>query len=224
MASDAQSFIERFFKDFSAGEKVKTLMKYSQLNKLAIKGQIVLVGSSLMEWFPIDELKQSLGIPNIIYNRGIGSFTTSELLGVLDTCVFELEPSKIFINIGSNDMAESGFTVDGLRQNYREIISQIKTRLPACRIFMMAYYPINDLADFGDEFAKTLFANRNNETIRTCNGVVEALAAEMGCDFINVNKGLYNDAGALKPELSVEGLHLWPNAYIEILKELQPYF
>lgn len=38
-----------------------------------------------------------------------------------------------------------------------------------------------------------------------------------------MNTPLYDDKGYLKQEYSLEGLHLWPDAYIEIYKELLEY-
>ncbi len=54
-------------------EQMKSDMRasYAQQNQTAKKGQIVFVGSSLMEIFPIEKMQQSLGLDKLIYNRGI---------------------------------------------------------------------------------------------------------------------------------------------------------
>jgi len=70
--------------------------KYAQQNQTAKKGQIVFVGSSLMEIFPIEKMQQSLGLDKVIYNRGIRATTTADLLTSMDLCIFDLAPSKIF--------------------------------------------------------------------------------------------------------------------------------
>ena len=84
--------------------------KYAENNKKAKKGQIDFVGSSLMEIFPIEKMQRDhdLGLNKIIYNRGVRATTTADLLQHIDTLIFDLVPSKIFINIGSNDV---GFNV-----------------------------------------------------------------------------------------------------------------
>ncbi len=84
--------------------------KYAENNKKAKKGQIDFVGSSLMEFFPIEKMQKDhdLGLNKIIYNRGVRATTTADLLQHTDTLIFDLVPSKIFINIGSNDV---GFNV-----------------------------------------------------------------------------------------------------------------
>ena len=48
--------------------------KYRQLNESAKKGQILFVGSSLMEHFPINEILMSRGLSTVIYNRGISGY------------------------------------------------------------------------------------------------------------------------------------------------------
>lgn len=52
-------------------EKAEKVKKYSILNTLARKGQTVLAGSSLMEFFPVNELQQTLEKQTVIYNRGL---------------------------------------------------------------------------------------------------------------------------------------------------------
>ena len=220
--SQRQAF-EQIIQQFMAREKSNTLEKYRRLNQYVKKGQIVFAGSSLMEHFPIGELKMSLDIPGIIYNRGIGGYTTSELLQVMDICIFDLEPSKLFINIGSNDMAAPGFSIEGLQVNYRQIIKQIRQRLPDCLVTLMAYYPVNETQSIPGIDPAEFFATRNNETIQACNDVVKQLAAKLGCRFVNVNQRLTDPDGRLKSGLTVEGLHMWPDAYVEVLAALKPW-
>lgn len=78
-------------------EKIK---RFERLNKEVVPGQIVCAGSSLMEMFPVEELVREKQIHMTIYNRGVGGFITDELLENIDTCILDLKPSKLFINIG----------------------------------------------------------------------------------------------------------------------------
>lgn len=218
------NYIQGMFKD----EKRKTLEKYTMLNKNVKKNQILFVGSSLMEWFPINEMQLNLGLDKIIYNRGIAGTTTTELLEGIEEQIFKLEPSKIFINIGSNDIGslENGvYDKQKLITNYEEILKQIKERLPKADTYMMAYYPINGKDDFGlgKEEKEKIFATRTNENIKEANKEVEILAEKFGYKFINVNSGLEDSEGNLKKEYSVEGLHMWPNAYEVIISNMMKY-
>src|SRR5699024_11602926 len=73
--------------DDQTGEKLK---RYKYLNQFIAKGQILFVGSSLMEQFPINEFQQTLDKKLIIYNRGVSCFITEEFLLIMDLCFFEL--------------------------------------------------------------------------------------------------------------------------------------
>ncbi len=211
-------------------QKRNKIRIYKMLNQNVNKEQIVLVGSSLMEWFPIKEMLQSQGITlkKEIYNRGIASFTTTEFLQVIDTCVFDLEPSKIFINIGSNDIGAMGsepYKKENLLNNYKLILEQIKTKLPNCKVYVMAYYPINTDDDFGlDPQQKiAVFSTRTNSLIAEANDGIEKLTKTFGFEYINVNNGLTDTKGNLKKEFAIEGMHLLPNAYELILSNLMKY-
>ena len=72
--------LQRYIEERSINEKKLKVERYKRLNRFANEGQILFVGSSLMEQFPIDEMQRGLGLSLEIYNRGISGFTTSELL------------------------------------------------------------------------------------------------------------------------------------------------
>lgn len=79
------------------------LKRYSYLNQYVQKKQILFAGSSLMEQFPIYEFLINEHLPYTIYNRGVSGFKSYELYEHLDTCILDLEPAILFINVGSND-------------------------------------------------------------------------------------------------------------------------
>ena len=94
------------------GEQMVKVEKYRVLNTMVKEGQILFTGSSLMEQFPINELQMDFGIKEIIYNRGIGGFTTDNMLQCMDEQIFGVKPSKIFINIGTNDISDPNTDFD----------------------------------------------------------------------------------------------------------------
>lgn len=97
-------------------DKEMKLERFKEENKNAVKGQIVLTGSSLMEMFPVNKFLAERGSDIIVYNRAIGGYITDELMQVLDTCVFELEPRRVFINIGTNDLSDSRIPMDRIME------------------------------------------------------------------------------------------------------------
>ena len=211
-----------FFEQNMRREQEEKLDRYRILNQEARKGEILFTGSSLMEQFPIHELMMNDGMDLVIYNRGIGGFTTRDMMEHMEEMVFGTEPSRIFINIGTNDMNAPDFSQDRLLENYEAILRQIQERLPAAEINVMAYYPVNEVDKVPDgPWGKTLFVNRTNRTIDRLNQALEKLAEKLGCRFINVNKGLTDENGRLKKEYTIEGVHMYANGYRVVLDNLK---
>ena len=191
-------------------EQQDRLARYRILNEKVKKGEVLFTGSSLMEQFPIDELRMTEEIDAVIYNRGVGGFTTDDMLRYMEEMVFATEPRKIFINIGTNDISRPEYRVEKLMENYGKIIAMIQKRLPGAQL------PEG-------EWAKGMFATRTNENIRLANAEVEKLAGEMGCHYIDVNEGLADGNGRLKKEYTVEGIHMYANGYRVVLENLKRY-
>lgn len=210
--------------EFMQREQQEKLERYRILNRNVRKGEILFTGSSLMEQFPINELLMSNGMNQVIYNRGIGGFTTTDMLQYMEEMVFGTEPSRIFINIGTNDIGSPDYRLDMLMERYEEIISRIQERLPEAEIIMMAYYPVNETDKIPKgEWGRTAFVTRTNENIALANEAVERLAAKKGCRFINVNEGLTDERGKLKKEFTIEGIHMYANGYQVVLDNLKKY-
>lgn len=198
--------------------------KFKYLNELSVKGQTLFTGSSLMEQFPIDELLMNRGIDKTIYNRGVGGFTTNDFLEHMEEMVFGVEPSKIFINIGSNDIGATDYSLERLIKNYEVILNEIKYKLPNAKVYVMAYYPINEVAKVPEnDWEKSAFITRNNENIKIANGAIKELAEKIGYEYIDVNEGLTDENGRLKAEYTVEGIHMYANAYNVILNNMIKY-
>lgn len=202
-------------------DKEMKIMRYRGENKTVKFGQTVFTGSSLMEMFPINKLLAEHNDGTIIYNRGIGGFISRELLEVIDVCAIDLKPSKIFINIGTNDLSDSRIPISELMGNYDKIISEIEKELPDTVIYFMAYYPVNFEA--AAENMKECLKIRNNEKIRTANAEVKKLAEKHGQRYIDINKNLMDEQGRLKAEYTIEGLHINEDGYRAIYDDIMAY-
>lgn len=203
-------------------ETARKVRNYSELNRYAKKGQILFTGSSLMEQFPISEYCLSAGLSAVVYNRGIGGTTTDDFLRNIDAVLFDLEPSKIFINIGTNDIDAQVYGEkwqEHLLTNYREIMGRIKERLPGSRVYVMAYYPVNHDLPNPPVWAST----RTNAAIDDTNRKVRALAEEFGFSYIDVNDGLRDENGNLRREITVEGVHIYAGGYEPVFEALRRY-
>lgn len=202
-------------------DKEKKILRYREENKAVKYGQTVFTGSSLMEMFPINKLLAEHNDSEIVYNRGIGGFVSRELLEVIDVCAIDLKPSKIFINIGTNDLSDSSIPISELIENYDKIISEIETKLPNTIIYLMAYYPVNYEA--ADENMKECLKIRNNEKIRIANTEVKKLAEKHSQRYIDINKNLMDEQGRLRAEYTIEGLHINEDGYRAVYHDIITY-
>ncbi|MBQ8313358.1 MAG: lysophospholipase [Clostridia bacterium] len=202
-------------------DKAEKLERYREANKDAQRGQIVFAGSSLMEQFPVAKLLRERGVDVTVYNRGIGGYVTQELLDNLDVCVTDLQPRRVFINIGTNDLSNASISLEELMERYDEIITTIEQKVPGVEIYMMAYYPIN--YDAAEDFMKPCLLIRTNEKINAANTLVEQLACKHGQRYIDVNRALKDEQGRLKAEYTIEGMHIKEEGYRAIMDDLTPY-
>lgn len=202
-------------------DKEMKVLRYREENKSVKHGQVVFAGSSLMEMFPINKLLKEHGDDTIIYNRGIGGFVTQEMLEVLDVCVTDLRPRKVFINIGTNDLNSSDVPIADVMEIYDKIISKIEETLPGVRIYLMAYYPVNYEA--ASEDLKPCLRIRTNEKINAANAEVEKLAKRHGQRYIDVNANLKDEQGRLKAEHTIEGMHIYESGYRAIYEDVMKY-
>lgn len=204
-------------------EKKMKLENYRQQNAFIRKGETLFTGSSLMEGFPVTEYCMNEGLP-VAYNRGIGGYTTDEFLEAIDTVLLDVEPRKLFINIGTNDIApradgEEWF--DHLSRNYRKICEIIREKLPEATVYMMAYYPVNPNAPLARK--NPAMEVRTNQNIRKANCMAEGLAKEFGFHYIDVNDGLKDENGDLLTGHTADGIHFDSAAYRTVFERLKPY-
>lgn len=193
------------------------------LNSKAQKGQIEFTGSSLMQHFPINEIAMSADLGMKVYNRAISGFKTQDLIDNIGPLVLDIEPSKIFINIGTNDLAAADVSDEQLIGNYKAIVDAVHERLPQTKVYMMAYYPVNEEGGTDQPFDPHAFDLRNNAAIDAMNERLSVLAGEWGCEWVDANDGLRDSEGRLRKELTVEGIHMYAQAYQIIFNNLLPY-
>ena len=168
-------------------EREQKVRNYRSLNARAEKGQILFTGSSLMEQFPIAELALALKLDKKVYNRGIGGFTTEDFLREIDTVLFDLDPSVVFMNIGTNDFREWPDGRDwknSLLKNYEDILRHCKERLPDSKFYLMAYYPVNGELPDAEPGAVFMLKVRTNENLADVNQEIAKLATRYGYEFI----------------------------------------
>ncbi|MCK5845773.1 MAG: hypothetical protein KAG97_13755, partial [Victivallales bacterium] len=95
------------------------------------EGEICFLGDSITDGC---EWRELTGIETVT-NRGIGGDTSWGLLARIDE-VTEGKPAKVFLMIGTNDLAWGGQTVPAVHKNIGRVLDAIKTQSPATKIYL----------------------------------------------------------------------------------------
>lgn len=184
--------------------------EFHLLNKHVEKGQVVLLGDSLTDNYPVNEC--FLNIPYKVYNRGIGGDTTEGLVKRLNESVFELEPSVVVLLIGINDFAMlPNTTSEFLASRIDNLIKQIKYKLPKTKIILEAIYPINKSKN--PKIDHPSVDNKDNQIINETNELLKKIEE---IKFLDLSSVLKDENGELNIEHTREGLHLNANGYFLI--------
>ena len=141
---------------------------------------------------------------------------------VLDVCVYDVKPSHIFINIGTNDLNDADYSVEALISRYEDILRQIRQNLPDAKLHLLAYYPVNEPVGLTDPFMGQMFRQRTNSKIAEANAAIRELAERTGANYYDFNDGITDDTGNLKAEYTVEGMHMYADGYMQVLKQMLP--
>ena len=139
----------------------------------------------------------------------------------IDVCILDLKPSKLFINIGTNDLSNPDITIAEMIANYDKIISRVKISVPNVSIYLMAYYPIN--YDAATDDMKPCLLVRTNKRIDEANEAVKELARKQNVKYINITAPLKDGNGNLKEEYTIEGMHINEAGYRVIFPKFMKY-
>ncbi len=182
---------------------------FKKQNPLVKKGGIVFVGDSITQDYNVYEYFSDL----LVYNRGIGGDTTSGLLKRLDVSIFDLNPKTVVLLIGTNDFDLLKSTPNEVYERIKEIIQEIKEKLPKVKIILESVYPVNPT------ISKLTVGLRNNSDISELNNLLKEIK---GVTFINLYDKLIKD-NYLNPKYTTEGLHINEEGYYLITNTLKPY-
>ncbi len=86
------------------------MAKYRELNSITEAGGVVLFGSDTFAALPVGELTQAFRITEPIYNRSVKDIKINQIETYLKVCLYDLNPRKIFVNLGDTDILDE--TID----------------------------------------------------------------------------------------------------------------
>jgi lysophospholipase L1-like esterase len=157
------------------------------------KAQIVMIGDSLTERAPWNEM-----FPGVtIANRGVDGDTTTDILARMDT-VLSVAPSRAFIMAGINDF-HYATPVDAVAANIEQIAQQLISAGIPTTIQSTIECTRKKCAAFLDR-------------VRGLNDRLSKVATRLGVEYIDLNASMADDGGLLA-NYSFDGVHLNGQGY-----------
>lgn len=195
-------FIICHFISFDHGPKV-----INHINKV-LDNNYIFLGDSITEGYNLDQYYSNYPV----VNSGVGGYTTDQILEKLDKMVYRYNPTKVFLLIGTNDIAQDR-SQEHIINNIKQIIDNIKKNRRYTEIYVESIYPINPRKE----------KLRDNELINRINNDIKQLCEERDVTYINVHDLLIDDQGNLKSEYSNDGLHLTEKGYEVVTSKIKMY-
>lgn len=167
------------------------------------ENEIIFLGNSITdgaEWAQLFNDKR-------IINQGISGDITAGVFHRLDALI-KRKPSKIFLLIGTNDLAR-GIRADSVLKNIFLIADYIKQETPSIQLFVQSILPVNDA------FEKFKGHTKNTALILQVNAQLKANAASKHFQYVDLFSSFADEKGKLKKVFTNDGLHLMGNAYLQ---------
>ncbi len=189
------------------------LQRRSLFEVLPIRSNdIVFLGNSITDGCEWAELFDNRHVKN----RGIRADRSDWLLERIDTIIAG-HPKKLFLMIGTNDLAE-GVAPREVAANVRRLIDRFQTESRWTKIFVQSILPVN-----GRSFDNYRKHYAHAAQIVETNRLLEALCTEKGVVYLDVYSALVDSNGDLNAAYTNDGLHLLGAGYLVWKETIRPY-
>ncbi|MBB5634085.1 N-acetylglucosamine-6-sulfatase [Cryobacterium mesophilum] len=162
---------------------------------------VVFLGDSITaagrwsDWFP----------DSTAVNLGVSGNKTADILNRIDEVV-AAAPDGISLLIGTNDLG-AGYPVDRVVDGVGSVVDVLRREVPDARLLLQSIMPR------GREFARR---------IRRVNRRLRRIAPTVHAEYLDLWPGMATWRGALRDELTIDGLHLSEAGYAAWLELLRP--
>jgi lysophospholipase L1-like esterase len=152
-------------------------------------GRIVFLGDSITEWTAWEDWFPELRTTN----RGISGQAICGVMDRLDSAI--VAPKAVSLLIGTNDLHGLGQSsnVNQIAEQLRTLVRRIRAMAPSAPLLINSVMPRS--AHF-------------RERIIRLNARYQQIAAETGATYIDLWPALATADGIIKPEMTMDGLHL----------------
>ena len=174
------------------------------------------LGDSITEYYHLEEYYDEIPV----VNSGVSGNVTTDILDNMKERVYQYNPTKVFLLIGTNDLerySDEDDVIDNTFNNIEKIVTEIRENRSNAVIYVESLYPINSVMD------DSVAGNRTNDKIEELNKKIEDYCDGDVCTYINMYDSLLDDDGNLKEDYTADGLHLNSLGYVVVTRCLLPY-
>lgn len=151
-------------------------MNYGELNNIARKNGVILMGGSFDKAIPVTELAQSFEFNFELYNRSEDKLSIAAAKDFYRKEIAALEPEAVIIHLGDEDMDMFKANPSDFDKNYIDLISEITSKNKKMRLALIS---VNN--------------PMQNEMISKMNNHIKAIADSAKVTFVNLdNAKLWN--------------------------------
>ncbi len=180
------------------------------------KENYVFLGDSITDFYDLETYYGDLPV----VNSGISGNQYKDLLNNLETRVYAYNPTKIFILIGTNDIAFTDITDEELVDKIIEICDEIHKVKEKAEIYVESIYPVNKTTN-NDIVDLDMVTVRENDRIKEINKLLKEKVEENKYNYINMYDLLKDEDDNLKLDYTVDGLHISDQGYKVITKKIK---
>lgn len=196
---------------------ISSIINKSKLENIKVQDEnIVFFGDSITEGYYVKEFFDEYRV----VNSGISGNKTEDLINRIDRDLYDYNPSKVIIQIGTNDIRAS-IKDEDLIKNLKTIIKGIRKNRKNANILIESIYPINREMD--EEYWRDINPDYNNKHIIKLNKDIKKLCKSEHIKYIDIYSKLLDDNNNLKEVYSKEGLHLTDLGYYKVTKVIKEY-
>jgi len=165
-------------------------------NQTRESGGTVFCGDSITAGFPFDGLLPEYRVAN----RGIGGDTLWGLIRRLDVSAYDLQPRRVFVMIGINDIFINRMAVPEYRQLYDYLFGELRRNCPRCKLYVQSVLPVRGRI-------ANLDAADLNARVREINTQLQVLARRHGATYIDLCPDFCDVDGEMRTDRSSDGVH-----------------
>jgi lysophospholipase L1-like esterase len=194
--------------------KVRTVTKI--VTKKVVDNNYLFLGDSITHRYDLNKYFSTLPV----INSGVEANQTIDILNDMSSRIYQYNPSKIFIMIGTNDIGTEKSEND-IVNNIENIIKKIKLNRKYAEIYLESIYPINDTDD--NKINHSIVEPRTNDKIKEINNKLKKYCSLNKVTYIDMYDKLIDKDGNLKLEYTKEGLHMSDEGYKVITAVIKKY-